>query len=966
MLKFNVSFLASGVRAAVLAAALAVAPAAHAVLYWDADSNLGGNGTWDVATTQVWSTTNAAGAPNSTWTPNDGTQDAAFNGPATGAASYTVTIPGGTTINANSLAFGIPVGNVRIEGGTALNISSPTNSIVMNTNTSGSARTQIIKSAISGTDITVVVPFAPGINSFLTLGANPTGATNTFTGDLIFAGGNTSILGSRHQIAIDNPTALPATATVRMKRNICQLLFGGGGGGQTTGYTATFNNNIILNDGGSGTFTQGIGAFAPASVITLGGVISGDANLVFELGAGGGNGTIVLANNATYTGNTQINSQTQAVIRLGVDNALPVGTTFIVNRANSFDMASFDQRVGGLTTTGANAADITNTGGTQSTFTIDGNVNGSYLGNIKTDIALVLAPTNTGRLTLTRTVGSDYTGGTTIGGGKLIAAGNPAGSSTGTGPVAVNNGGTLGGNGGAGAAGTGTITVASGGHIAPGLATGVMIGTLTSQGDMSLASGSRLDMDLGAPAPAGGTSDRVDLANSSLLTVPGTAASIGVNLSDPAGGAAGNGTYRVLSFAAGSYTGSPNASQFFTSGQPSPNSLNGATITYQLADDSNVNQNGNPSLATRVNMIVSGGPNALLWTGAASGTWDVGPPNNFNNLGAGGSTTFAGNDNVTFDDTGANTNPITVAAGGVQPNIVTINNSTTPYSFSGGDIKGSSLGGGGGLFLGGTGAVTIDSNYTAVGPIVSNKTSTGAATFNGTITAATSVTVNGGAVTLAGANTYTGDNTINGGSLTASGASATFGGGDVTVNAGSAAISAGVANAILNSATLTLLGGGTANMADAGFISLAAGINEQVAALVLGATTQLAGTYGATGSGATNINDEYFSGLGVITVASAGLPGDFNSDGKVDAGDYVTWRKNNNTNNALANDNGLGTPVGPAHYSLWRANFGKPPGAGSGGLGGAAVPEPATLVLIGTAVLCCGLRKREPRLRSRV
>ena len=79
-----------------------------------------------------------------------------FNGPAAGAASYTVTIPGGTTINANSLTFGIPAGNVRIEGGTAINISSPTNSIVMNTNTSGTARTQIIKSAISGTDITVV------------------------------------------------------------------------------------------------------------------------------------------------------------------------------------------------------------------------------------------------------------------------------------------------------------------------------------------------------------------------------------------------------------------------------------------------------------------------------------------------------------------------------------------------------------------------------------------------------------------------------------------------------------------------------------------------------------------------------------------------------------------------------------------------------------------------------------------
>ncbi len=572
MIKFCASFLASVGRFVALAAALSVvaiisSPALAVTLYWDNDGNpvgnavnitggtgLGGTGTWDTSSLKWWDGVSSDVA----WT--DG-NDALFYG----NASYTVTQSG--NFAPNSLTFGIGVGNVVLTGGT-LTLNNPNSDIVMKTNESGTARVQRIHSVISGTDITVEVPFAPGINAFLTLGANPAGVTNTFTGDLIFAGANTTNAGSRHQIAIDNPTALPATATVRMKRNICQLLFGGNAAMGTTAYTATFNNNIILNDGGSGTFTQGIGSGAAGTYITLGGVISGNANLVFELGAGGGNGTIILNNNATYTGNTQINSNTQAVIRLGVDNALPVGTLFIVNRGKEFDMAGKNQRVGGLTTTGANAADITNTGGTQSTFTIDGNVNGSYLGNIKTDIALVLAPTNTGRLTLTRTVGSEYTGGTTIGGGTLIAAGNPAGSSTGTGPVAVNNGGTLGGNGGAGAASTGTITVASGGHIAPGLATGNTIGTLTSLGDVSLGSGSILDIGLGAPAPSGGTSDRLDLPNSTLLTVPGTAASIGVNLSDPAGGAAGNGTYRLLSFAAGTYTGSANASQFFTSAMP--------------------------------------------------------------------------------------------------------------------------------------------------------------------------------------------------------------------------------------------------------------------------------------------------------------------------------------------------------------------------------------------------------------
>jgi fibronectin-binding autotransporter adhesin len=919
---------------------------AHAVLYWNANSNLGGDGIWDVNTTQNWNTTNAPGPPDSTWTPNDGTQDAVFNGPPTGAASYTVTIPAGTPINANSLAFGIPMGNVRIEGGTAIYITSPTSSIVMNTNMSGTARTQIIKSAISGTDITVVAN-APGINSFLTLGANPTGATNTFTGDLIFAGSGVPTVGSRHQIAIDNPTALPPTATIRMQRNISQLLFGGGGGGQTAGYTATFNNDIILNDGGSGTFTQGIGAFSPSTVVTLGGVISGDANLVFELGAGGGNGTIVLANRAAYTGNTQINSNTQAVIRLAIDDALPIGTMFIVNRGAAFDMAGFNQRVGGLTTTGANAASITNTHSTnQSTLTVDGNVTGAYAGLIGTsisgsndNIALVLAATNTGTLTLNRPAGSTYTGGTTINGGRLIAAaGDVAVSATGTGPVAVNNGGTLGGTGGVG----GPITVASGGHLAPGLRTGTTIGALSALNSVSLSIGSNLDIGLGAP----GTSDRIDMPSffgNFALSVPAAANSVGVNLSDPAGGAAGNGTYTLMTFQAGQYTGSSNASPFFTDNLPSPNSLNGATIAYNLADDSNVIQDGNPAAATRVIMTVIGGPNALIWSGGSSGAWDTGTSANFNNVATSSSTTFASNDNVTFDDNGANTTPIIIAAGGVQPNIVTINNTSATYTFSGGDINGSSLGGGGGLFLSGTGPVTIDNNYTAAGPIRSNKSETGSTIFNGNITAATSLTVNGGAVTLAGANTYSGNNTVNGGTLAISGVSATAGTGNVTVNGGTFDIASGVANAIADTATLTIDG--------AGMVNLGSGINELIAGLTLDGMMQAGGTYGSSTSGAEFQFDEWFSGMGVLTVVDVGLDGDYNGDGRVDAADYVVWRKN---------------PAAfgghPAGYNTWRANFGTG-GGGSGALSGhAAVPEPTTMLLLlsGITAMLCACVRRHP------
>ena len=46
----------------------------------------------------------------------------------------------------------------------------------------------------------------------------------------------------------------------------------------------------------------------------------------------------------------------------------------------------------------------------------------------------------------------------------------------------------------------------------------------------------------------------------------------------------------------------------------------------------------------------------------------------------------------------------------------------------------------------------------------------------------------------------------------------------------------------------------------------------------------------------------------MVTLASAGLTGDYNGDGKVDAADYVVWRK---------------TDDATAGYSDWRTNFGR-------------------------------------------
>ena len=111
-------------------------------------------------------------------------------------------------------------------------------------------------------------------------------------------------------------------------------------------------------------------------------------------------------------------------------------------------------------------------------------------------------------------------------------------------------------------------------------------------------------------------------------------------------------------------------------------------------------------------------------------------------------------------------------------------------------------------------------------------------------------------------------------------------------------------------------------------------------------------TYGTLTGTFNNVTSGYTVNYGTgtnsqitLNKAPTGLNGDYNNDGKVDAGDFVTWNKNNGTSNALPNDNGIGTPIGPAQYTLWRSNYGTPPGSGSLVAGG-AVPEPAALLLV--------------------
>jgi hypothetical protein len=91
-----------------------------------------------------------------------------------------------------------------------------------------------------------------------------------------------------------------------------------------------------------------------------------------------------------------------------------------------------------------------------------------------------------------------------------------------------------------------------------------------------------------------------------------------------------------------------------------------------------------------------------------------------------------------------------------------------------------------------------------------------------------------------------------------------------------------------------------------------------------------------------------------------GVTGDYNDDGKVDAADYVVWRKNNGTLVTLPNDSTPGI-VSAADYDEWKAHFGMMAGGGSSS---AAVPEPATFAASMFFVVCWAARRGTNRTKT--
>jgi hypothetical protein len=107
---------------------------------------------------------------------------------------------------------------------------------------------------------------------------------------------------------------------------------------------------------------------------------------------------------------------------------------------------------------------------------------------------------------------------------------------------------------------------------------------------------------------------------------------------------------------------------------------------------------------------------------------------------------------------------------------------------------------------------------------------------------------------------------------------------------------------------------------------LAAGLSGQVTVF----NTTPTDTYwwqigrGQLASGVTRVAES------LLEVGGTGVSGDYNNNSKVDAADYVIYRKNEAGATALTNDNGMALPVAEAHYNLWASRFGNSSAANDG------------------------------------
>jgi autotransporter-associated beta strand protein len=343
---------------------------------------------------------------------------------------------GATVISAGTLKLGaddlLPdgsgVGNVTVNGTLDLDTRSDT--------VNGLAGSGIVDSSGGGTP-TLTVGGNGATATFSGIIRNTAGTLNlakTGGGVQILAGANTfggtlAVLGGTLALAnttpLDNCSGISLADGTTLRADAVGVTLGApitlGGAGTTS----TINAPTVVGAGGT----------SPVPFI-LNGPIGGEGGLVFN-GTQNSNayGTIVLNAAGTYTGDTLMNcsgsTNTQILVHLGIENALPATTVLTMDggngtgsgRAATLDLKGFSQTLAGLSNVTRTLRDqrILNTGATAATLNVNNSADFTFSGFLGLNSGsgnFGLTKNGAGEFAATGT--NAYTGDTTVLGGTLV------------------------------------------------------------------------------------------------------------------------------------------------------------------------------------------------------------------------------------------------------------------------------------------------------------------------------------------------------------------------------------------------------------------------------------------------------------------------------------------------------------------------------------------------------------------
>jgi autotransporter-associated beta strand protein len=379
-------------RCLVAVLLLMTAPSGIAqMLYWDqngATAGTGGAGNWGTAST--WRLDSDTGALQ--------------NWDNSGAATAVLGGTGGQVLIDSSLASGVIM--------SALNVDSAGYSI---------------RSTAAARALEVTGTLTLAASAGLTLSMASTGPTWSL-GSIAF--GLSSTLNVTGNATASNSNRIDLTTTSTISGGSITL---SGTAAGPTGFVAytptstpsvqvTLNTNITNNSATSATM---LGANF-SNTLTYGGVLDGSASLQVSGGQFGGSGIVVLAAENTYTGGTYLNHTSAAVLRLGITDALPTGTTLFFNQSASggtlssggtLDLAGFNQTLAGIVAP-STIRGVANTG-SAATLTLDGS--GTYL--FEAQIGIPSSTTNLTGANNNITVIKNGSGTQTLSGSKAFTGG---------------------------------------------------------------------------------------------------------------------------------------------------------------------------------------------------------------------------------------------------------------------------------------------------------------------------------------------------------------------------------------------------------------------------------------------------------------------------------------------------------------------------------------------------------------